>query len=139
MIEIRGGKILQRQWRMRPIAALSVTDPVEDTWYTVLPTTSDCLVQFIAVRNYNDASHREIEIKITCDGEVLTTSDNVNYQWEYVHLSSTSDELATAISTATLAALDFPWYAQSMKVEIRRTSTWSSGKRLQGRVRYWTL
>ena len=150
MIEIRGGKILQRQWRLRPLYMfeIDVEELPEDEWVTVFPTTSDCLVQFMAMRNYNANTARNGEIRVTCDGQTfLSEEESFIKEWRYFYLNPYNEELGTeggyggasAAPVTNLAAYLYPWVAQSMKIEARRTAYWPTTSYLQFRTRYWTL
>ena len=140
MIEIRGGKILQRQWRLRPLYSVNIDPPVKNQWYTIFPITSDCNLAYVSI--YPDNSTQDIEIEWMVDGETLTGSDRLApgaCQWYLPTRDDTLDfqRIHTDGEIRALVGGFLP--CQSIKIRARVTDTVDADNELVGHIRYLTL
>jgi len=120
-------------WEHKPSASLDQASPVQNTWYTVLDTTTNVKIYWITMKIL--ATNEDLEIRITIDGTTMTGSQAgaVAGTTYFVFLNE-ANELAvttTGYNAAKYAALE----ARSIKVEVRKTSANGSGN-LQGEVVY---
>ena len=126
-------------FKKEPIATITQT-PVQNTWYTVLDTTSYVRILYIAVKQDNtDNVAKALEIRVTIDGNAIsgagTPGDNT---WNYINLTPTVDTLSY-----TAAIFNSSYYVEmrghSVKVELRMTDAPGTAETLDGRVQYEVL
>ena len=120
-------------------ATLDQAAPVQNTWYTILPTTSNVLIHHIAT-NIED-TNETVEIQITIDGETITGSvaqthsDNYYWFWAADAISQTDVmESSNDIRYATNQVIQ----GKSIKIEARKTTAAGVGN-LTGIVIYGVL
>ena len=125
---------------VRPILALA-DPPARNVWYDVLPTSSDVLGQYFAVMQENTgADVEDLEVMFIGDGVVATgpITNAVSGTFYYVFFNAVTHNLGNSVNVTGMK-IDFPYYAQSMRLRMRHTSVVGAGARLYGRVRYEQL
>ena len=62
------------QYEHQPLASLSVT-PTENTWYTILNTTTNVLLEWVRVHQANDqTAAKSLAVRFTIDGQTYVSS-----------------------------------------------------------------
>jgi len=125
---------LQPGWT--PIISTTTTDPVQNTYYTILNEATNGYIYTIAVTNNHATASKVFTLKVTIDGTVLTSGDVTMSALGtyYFYITGTSD-IPLSSATESLffrAASGGPYcyvpYDTSLKVEFRSTSTtWVTG------------
>lgn len=127
-----GGQPLQI-WEYQAPAVLNQAAPVQNTWYTLLDTTSNCRILEVVV-NVEDANET-LEVKITIDGETIQADDlaathSTDY-YAYIYNSGvTRLDYVKLIAYATempAAKNAFMIEGRSIKIEIRKTTATGAG------------
>jgi len=126
------------QWRNMPIAGLNQLAPVQNTWYTVLPPSSDVMGQYFSVW-ITGVADVDVEARVISEGVVRDTANwntLLGETW-YIYLSATGEGLG---HNATIRGMkwDFPWESRSMQCLVRTTEN-EALLRLRGAVRYEQL
>jgi hypothetical protein len=117
---------------------LNQAAPVQNTWYTILDTTTDVMIYDITV-NVEDANET-LEVRLTIDSEMYTGSIAATHSTEYEVAMRTA-----AITRSTYLEINggvdwepynaFTVIALSVKVEVRKTTAAGAGN-LTGIVNY---
>lgn len=123
-----------------PIATHGIAPPVQNVWYTILDTTEDVNLQYMAAIHSNvGAVAKTIEFRLTIDGLVMTGSFLApNSTYIYARIWSQADNLLVA-AVENPAGLEGKLQGQSVKVEYRMTDAPGVNQTLDGFVRYGTL
>jgi len=125
---------LQPGWT--PIISTTTTDPVANTYYTILNEATNGYLYTIAVTNNHATISKIFTLKVTIDGTVLTSGDEtiLALSTEYFFITGVSDTPSsdTVGNLFLRVASGGPWhyipYDTSLKIEIRTTSiTWATG------------
>ena len=127
------------QYEKAAIATITQT-PVAGTWYTILDTTVNDRVKYIATKQKNDeVGAEDVEVRVTADGVVLVGAvAQADDTWSYWYLTPTADTFTAGVAIVN-AAYYTDFRAQSIKVEVRQTSAVGTTPILDGRVQYATL
>jgi len=118
-------------------ALLNQPAPVQNTWYTILNTTPNCLIWEVDVRI--DTTGETLEWRITIDGVVSTAIGNAclanTDYWGVPVLYNVG--LYTEISAVSTWRSDraFIVEGRSIKIEVRKTTAAGAGN-LRGAVAY---
>jgi len=121
------------QYQFQTPAELNQASPVQNQWYTVLDTTNALLLQ-MAVMIYTTSE--TLEIKITLDGEVSTTSLAATNDTVYGFAYRVHPEVTQPVFQAGLDYTQFVLIpTRIFKVEVRKTTANGTG-RLRSRVVY---
>lgn len=136
-LPIKDGRPILPQWRFRPIAALVQNNPVQNTWYEVLPVTGDAALALVSLE-HQTAVNRDIEVRITSEGVAYTGTfvNAVTVTRYYAVLDPDADTLTLGVALALAGNLVW-WPSQAVQVEIRTTDPGVNV--LRGYVRYWSL
>ncbi len=120
----------------QPDATLSQSEPVKDTWYTVLDTKKNCRILGITVLVWT--TNETLEVRVTIDGQVLVGSVEASHTtYYYVHHKL----YAAAASALAIDGNVFqpghyaPLEGREVKVEVRKTTEAGTGT-LDARVVY---
>ena len=129
---------------MRPLATVTVTPPVLDTWYEVLPPTSDVRMLYFSITQTNTAAlMEELAFRIVADGHLYIQSGNVGCvsgTRRYLYLRPSADVLHySAADIPTMTKLEVPWEARTISCYTRQRVRVSAGASLRGDVRYQQL
>ena len=122
-------------------ATLNQAAPVQNTWYTILDTTTHCRIYEIAV-NIEDANET-LEIQVTIDGQTIgaTAKAATHSTTYYVYRESDAiNRVNTLIldNALTKSIRAFQLEGHSVKVEVRKTTAAGAGN-LTGIVTYGVL
>jgi len=119
--ETRDGKQISPQWQFRPLGGRQQTPVVQNTWYTMIPTTSDVIVNYISFTQ--QAPQTGIyEFRATIDGNVISISGvNPAAGRLYLYLDAASDVLLSGAAVTAFAQIA-PIYARSFTLEGRNTN-----------------
>ena len=121
-------------------ATLDQAAPVQNTWYTILDTTNNAIINGISV-NVEDTDET-IEVQLTIDGETLSGSVAATHSTSYYVRHSLNGILR--IDGLALGTTDYAQYrpymieGKSIKVETRKTTANGAGN-LTGVVAYSIL
>lgn len=129
------------QYVKQAIATLNQDPPVATTWYTVLDTTFNARLKFIAVRRLDDdANAKNVQLRVTADGIALN-SGNValaDNTWYYGYLVRDMDAVYLQAAVVNVAQYtDFR--AHEVLVELMQNAVPGANAQLDGRVQYATL
>jgi len=127
------------QYEQQTPAYLSVT-PTENSWYTILDTTGNVLLEWIRVMQTNSASSaKSLRMRVTIDGQETMSSftscahATVYYcymiAWGPPHLTTDERNAGRCI----------PWPAKSVKVEVQFGDTPGANQSLEAYVIYAKL
>jgi len=112
--------------RHQPDAYLNQINPAQNTWYTVLDTTSNC--RLIQVEFSVQVTGEQLEVRITTDDVVLlceiAASPGLFYYLRYKQNTQNGLEAFTDRS-----GIPYPFLLESstVKVEIRKTTALGAG------------
>lgn len=115
-------------------AVLAQAAPVQNTYYPILNTTSNCRV--LAIFGMVADTGETLQLRLTIDGQVIENTAAAvpaNTYFEAVHFVGGVIEWTTIDTGARYRA--FLIEGKSVKVEIRKTTIAGAGN-LNGRVRY---
>ena len=131
------------------IASLDQNPPVLETWYTVVNLVDDAVeVLYFAMRHLDDdASVKEMEMRLTIDGVVYTGSmtaaksnEPANNTWQYIYLDGTPDADGYYLKGSTTvrnSAYYTSLRGRSVKFEVRHiTDAIGANAELDGRCQY---
>jgi len=135
---IEDGVIPGAQYIFRPITNFAAAPPTINQWYTVLEA-NNVLLQYLTIQHTStDALAKVIQVRITADGTVITGSVSIpSAQWNSVFLIPFLTDMLNYQTTIIAVGYAIPWYARSMKIEIRTTGT--NPQTLTASARWWTL
>lgn len=119
----------------QPIASLDQAAPVQNTWYTILDTTTN--VRIYGINYYVQATGETLELRLTIDGEVYTSTvvavANTPY-CVYFDLSA-GGLIFNEVAGLLMQERAFLIEGRSIKVEVRKTTAAGAGN-LRGNVFY---
>jgi len=108
-------------------AVLNQAAPVQNTWYTVLDTTSNVRLYGLAV--FVADTGETIEVKITIDGVSLTGSQAQNANTYYYYFKDPSQTNICLASTTLYLIMYYTFLeGKSVKVEVRKTTATGAGQ-----------
>jgi len=117
----------------QPDATLVQLAPVQNTWYTILDTTSNCRLYSVSVLVWTTGE--TLEVKVTIDGQVLTgTLAALPTTYYYCDLLLYMAGLSIDINGLLIGKYT-PLEGRSIKVEVRKTTAAGTGT-LEGRAVY---
>lgn len=121
--------------KFQAASSLTQAAPVQNTWYTILDTTTN-FEGYIATIKVETADET-LEVRWTIDGQVITKTNACTFGTTYyVFLDATSTQLGLTItSTNWNMGMRATLQARSMKVELRKTTAAGAGD-LKGQVTY---
>ena len=127
-------------WKFKPLATVDAAG-VQNTWYTVLDTTSKARIYSIgSLQTNNEADAKSLTIRTTVDG-VAQTSGNYSRasgSVTYWYLDPNMDR--TLPSTPFFnAGYYVALHGKSVKVEVRSITAAGTNQHLYGYVRYAQL
>lgn len=131
---------VKEHYLKQPIAVVSESPPVQNTWYVLLDTTLDVrLLSVCITQTHTEAAALMLEVRWISDGIVQSTGVNADDDTIYhVHQDYDSDQLAT--NTAFRQA---GYYTdvrrQSLRLEVRMTGVPGTAQTLEAWAQYETL
>jgi len=108
------------------------------TWGDIIPVSGDLNVAYILVRQTSIPGGRDIEVRATVDGNVVTGTQvgAVQNTWYYAFLDDNTENIVFSV-TRNRFGNDTEWPGQSARVEYRPVGGGVTA--LQGRGRAWQL
>jgi len=108
-------------------ATIDQAAPVQNTWYTVLDTTT--FVRILAILAYVDVANETIEVRLTIDGQTLTGSQAALAGTSYCYgLQYQSNSLNTITAGVNIPVMNYCFLeGKSVKVEVRKTTALGAG------------
>ncbi len=127
------------QYAFRPMAEATIPDPpIQNTWYTVL-NANNVYLTYLAVRfTHSTGAARIVQTRFTVDGQTITGSVGLNHNTVYyAYLVPFLFDTINYQTAPILVGYNVPWYAKSMKIEVRVVET--NVLTLDASARWWTL
>lgn len=119
-IETRDGRRIAPQWLFKSIYSYASGAVVQNAYYTVIPTTSDVIVNYLS---FISAGAQNYTFRATIDGVVILsgTISGGTGAARYIYLDTATDTLD---GSATITAFNqiTPEYARSFMLEFENTS-----------------
>ena len=126
-------------WKFMPLAAVDEAG-VQNTWYTVLDTTTNVrLYSFVGNQVNNEAAAKDIAIRVTIDGLTLSYAVSSSSGGLRYFIMQPTTEAYYHGNVYTLVGTYVALHGRSVKVEIRSTSAAGTNQHLYGYVRYAVL
>jgi hypothetical protein len=119
----------------KPNLLLDQAAPVQNTWYTILPSKSNVRIHAIAVEV--EVSNESLETRITIDSNVLTDSLGATAGTTYYMERTISQTSSTLRMNSTNNTISSPFLVEgrNIKIEVRKTTNNGAGN-LKGCVEY---
>ena len=113
-----------------PIVLSTITNPVEDTWYTIIDEVDTGQLYTVTVKNLF-TSGKTFQVKVTIDGTLLDSGSiaipTLSTYYYFIDVTTGTELGVDSLRTA----FNFPSYLiynTSLKVEVRTVSTtWATG------------
>lgn len=90
------GRIILPQWQVNPIINVQVNPMVLNTWYPVIPQTSDAVVMYVQVQNNNNPY--SMEVRSTIDGVARGSAFIAAGIIMWLNVSDSADNLNTSVA-----------------------------------------
>ena len=125
--ELNNGHIYEYQTP----ATLNQAAPVQNTWYTLLDTTTNARIYEIAINIEDD--NETLEVQATIDGETMQAvslaANHSTEHWCYKRASAIGQNDAIAITStdALNKQAAFILEGKSVKIEVRKTTAAGAG------------
>jgi len=115
-------------------AQLTQTNPVQNTWYTILDTTANVRLYSLVVRV--DTTNETLEVRFTIDGLTISqTVDATAGTWYRPRINVDAPTYLEIDATYYLAHGYTFLEARSLKIEVRKTTAAGTGT-MYGRASY---
>lgn len=127
--EVRGNLLFDARLQHQADISFIKSNPVQNTWYTVLNTTAN--VRLYAVMIRIAVTGENLDIRITIDGQTYalgSTAIAANI-WNYIYHFLTSAQLMNS-TTVTLPMTYTFWEGRVVNIEIRKTTAAGTGNLL---------
>jgi len=116
---------------------LNQAGAVQNTWYTVLDTTLDVILYFAMF--LCTVANETVEFRWTVDGNVYVGTRDAVFGTFYYAYKNPGNGTTLNTDTDIIMGMRFsPLYAQSLKIEIRKTTN-AGASALQSRITYGKL
>lgn len=106
-------------------ATLSQAAPAQNTWYTILDTTTN--VRLLGVRFAVADTNETLEVRFTADGQTLSSNALAATAGTMYYVTRVTSTNPLYLSTGDTTSMAFLYEARSLKVEIRKTTAAGNG------------
>ena len=124
-------EFIVKHWERQAEASLNQGTPTQNTWYDVLPETSDP-TNVIVIAVCVEDTDEDLEFRATIDGNAHTeawtaTADSVYYMYYAPAVYATTIQIISSTSVTATSYLGYTFRGHSVHLELRKTSANGAG------------